>query len=305
MGYFAGSFGGDDVAPGASFAKPPAGHSTGKIDGTVTDPDSGKPIAGATVTLAFQGRGAVNPSTVTDALGHYSLGGITRGRYGKLEVAAPGYLSARSAVTVGKGGAHKDFTARRDWAAAVGGATISDFNGTDHTIGGCGPTSAIDLSQVSGWKTAAGADEVTPTNVFVPKHLTVKLPQAINIKEIAVDPTATCFDGASASTSGYRIETSPDGTTWTTANQGTFTADDLGQLNSLTPDCRRGRGAVRAVHDPGQPGAELRDRLPRHLHRVRARRPHRARGLRDAGPLVVSSRRVVDLARVTGRGCWS
>jgi extracellular elastinolytic metalloproteinase len=235
MGFYAGSFDGDDVSPGASFARPPANHSTGKVDGTVTDPDTGRPISGASVTLAFQGLGAVNPSTVTDAQGHYSLGPVPRGHYAKLEVAAPGYLSAKAAVTVGKGSARRDFTARRDWAAAAGGATISDFTGTDHTAGGCGPTSAIDLSQVSGWKTAAGADEVTPTNVFVPKHLTVKLPQAINLKEFGVDPTANCFDGNSASTSGYKIETSMDGATWTTASQGTFTADDLGQLNSLTP----------------------------------------------------------------------
>ena len=120
MGFYAGSFGGDDIAPGASFAKPPAGHATGRIEGTVSDPDTGKPVPGATVTLAFQGRGAVNPSTVTDAQGHYSLGPVPRGRYSKLEAEAPGYLSARSAVTVGKGSAHSDFSARRDWAASSG-----------------------------------------------------------------------------------------------------------------------------------------------------------------------------------------
>ena len=245
MGFYAGSFDGDDIAPGASFAKPPAGHAIGRIEGNVSDPDTGRPIPGATVTLAFQGRGAVNPSTVTDAQGHYSLGPVPRGHYAKLEVGAPGYLSARSAVTVGKGSAHSDFSARRDWAASSGGATISDFNGTDHTPGGCGPLSAIDLSQLNGWKTAAGADEVTPTNVFVPKHLTVKLPQAITVTEFAVDPSANCGDGASASTSGYRIETSADGTTWTTANQGAFTADDLGRLNSLTPSA--GTTGVRFV----------------------------------------------------------
>ena len=245
MGFYAGSFGGDDIAPGASFAKPPAGDATGRIEGSVSDPDTGTPVPGATVTLAFQGRGAVNPSTVTDAQGHYSLGPVPRGRYSKLEVEAPGYLSARSAVTVGKGSAHRDFSARRDWAASNGGAAITDFNGTDHTPGGCGPVSAIDLTQLNGWKTAAGADEVTPTNVFVPKHLTVKLPQAITVKEFLVDPSASCGDGASASTSGYRIETSADGTTWTTANQGTFTADDLGQLNSLAPSA--GTTGVRFV----------------------------------------------------------
>jgi hypothetical protein len=235
LGYFAGSFDGDDAAPGASFAKPPATHTTGRISGVVTDPDTGQPIAGATVTLAFGGRGAVNPSAVTDAQGRYKLGPVPRGHYAKLEVDAPGYVSTRGAVTVGKGTARRDFSARRDWAASSGGATIAEFTGTDHTAGGCGPTAAIDLSRISTWKTAAGADEATPTNVFVPKHITVKLPRAITLKELAVDPSAGCFDGASASTAGYRIETSPDGTTWTTANQGTFTANDLGRLNTLTP----------------------------------------------------------------------
>ncbi len=235
MGYFAGSFDGEDAAPGASFAKPPATHATGRITGVVTDPDSGRPVAGAVVTLAFQGRGSVNPSAVTDAQGRYSLGPVPRGHYSKLEADSPGYLPARSAVTVGKGSARLDFTARRDWAATAGGATVAEFTGTDHTAGGCGPAAALDLSEVSGWKTAAAADEVTPSNVFVPKHLTVKLPQAINLKEFGVDPAPTCFDGGSAATSGYRIETSPDGTTWTTANQGTFAAGDGGRLNSLTP----------------------------------------------------------------------
>ena len=110
------------------------------------------------------------------------------GHYSKLEADSPGYLPARSAVTVGKGSARLDFTARRDWAATSGGATVADFTGTDHTAGGCGPAAALDLSQVSGWKTAAAADEVTPSNVFVPKHLTVKLPQTINLKEFGVDP---------------------------------------------------------------------------------------------------------------------
>ena len=235
MGYFAGSFGGDDVAPGASFAKPPASHATGRVRGTVTDPDSGMPIAGATVTLAFQGRGTVNPAAVTDAQGRYTLGPVPRGHYPKLQVDAPGYLSGRSAVTIGAGTVRRDFAARRDWAAAAGGATVSGFTGSDHTVGGCGPLAAIDLSRISAWKTAAAAEEATPSNVFVPKQITVKLPQAITLTEFQVDPSAGCGDGSSASTSGYRIETSPDGATWTTAAQGTFTADDLGRLNSLIP----------------------------------------------------------------------
>ena len=187
----------------------------------------------------------MNPSAVTDAGGHYSLGPVPRGHYPKLQVDAPGYLSARSAVTIGT--RHRPPRPQRPprLGRRGGGATISDVNGTDHTAGGCGPASAIDLSQVNGWKTAAGADEGTPTHVFVPKHVTVKLPQAVNVTELAVDPTANCGDGGSASTGGYRIETSTDGATWTTADQGTFKAGDRGRLNSLTPSA--GATAVRFV----------------------------------------------------------
>ena len=104
--------------------------------------------------------------------------------------------------------------------------------------------------------------------------------------QFAVDPTANCCDGGSASTGGFRIETSADGATWTTAGQGTFTADDLGRLNSLAADRGRDRGAVRAVHDPGQPGAGLRHRLPDGaVHGLSVRRPDRAGGVRHPGAL--------------------
>jgi extracellular elastinolytic metalloproteinase len=245
MGFFAGSFGGDDIAPAASFARPPATRSAGKVTGVVTDPDSGKPVAGATVTLAFQGDGVVNPSAVTDASGHYSLGPVPQGHYGKLEVDAPGYVGGRASVKVGKGGAHRDFSARRDWAATSGGATVAEFNGPDRTAGGCGPAAALDLTQLNGWKSTTGDNAGTPTNVFVPKHLTVKLPQAITLTQLQVDPTATCGDGASASTGAYKIETSPDGSAWTTASQGAFTTDDQGSLVPLTPTA--GAAGVRFV----------------------------------------------------------
>jgi len=245
MGFYAGSFDGDDIAPAASFARPPAGHATGRISGVVTDPDSGQPVAGATVKLAFQGQGSVNPTAVTDASGHYSLGPVPRGHYGKIEANAPGFVSSLSAVRVGRHGGHRDFSARRDWAAASGGAKVSSFSGPDHTRGGCGPVEAIDLTQLNGWKSSAGDDQSTPTNVFVPKQLTVQLPQAINLTQLAVDPTASCGDGGSASTGAYRIETSTDGTTWTTANQGTFTVDDRGALVPLTPTA--GTAGIRFV----------------------------------------------------------
>jgi len=86
MGFFAGSLGGNDTEPGASFAKPPATNATGTISGTVTDGDSGLPLQGITVTLAFQGSGPANPTTVTQADGTYSIPDVPVGTYAKLAI---------------------------------------------------------------------------------------------------------------------------------------------------------------------------------------------------------------------------
>jgi hypothetical protein len=131
--------------------------------------------------------------------------------------------------------ARADFEIVRDWAARSGGATITDFNGPDYSAYGCGPAEAIDLGLSTGWGSTTGDDEGTPTNVFVPKHLTVDLNQPVAITSFGVDPNATCGDAGSASTGRYQIETSADGTTWTTAATGEFTPADRGRLNDVKP----------------------------------------------------------------------
>ena len=235
MGFFAGSLGGDDASPGADFHTPPANHDKGTITGTVTDADSGQPVSGLTVSLAFQGApGAANPSDTTDAEGHYSIGPVRVGTYPKLNVSGVGFDPARSSVTVTTAGTVKNFEVRRDWAAASGGASIADFNGPDFSPV-CGPPQVIDTSQASGWGSTTGNDDGDPTNVFVPKFVVIELPATIDVTQFAVDPSATCGDGGSASTGDFKIETSPNGTTWTEAASGTFTLDDRGELNPVTP----------------------------------------------------------------------
>ena len=246
MGYFAGSLGGDDSAPAASFATPPSRHATGTVSGVVRDADTGAPVAGVPVTLAFEGgAGIANPTAVTAADGSYALGPVPVGTYRKLVVSGAGYDTRTAPVTVTRGGTSADFSVRRDWAAASGGATISDFTGPDFSPA-CGPLQAIDNSQATGWGSTTGDDNGTPTNVFAPKQITIDLGRAIDVSQLGVDPAATCGDGGSASTGDYRIETSPDGTAWTTANTGTFTVADRGRINLLTPATGAG-AAVRYV----------------------------------------------------------
>jgi hypothetical protein len=127
-----------------------------------------------------------------------------------------------------------DFSILRDWASTSGGAQLFEFNGPNYAPQ-CGPEGAIDLSLGTGWGSSTGNDNADPTNVFVPKHITINMHHVIDISSFGVDPNATCGDPGSSSTGDFMIETSPDGVTWTTAATGTFVAADRGRLNEVDP----------------------------------------------------------------------
>ncbi len=116
--------------------------------------------------------------------------------------AGPASSSATKSVTVTPSGATRDFAVRKDWAASSGGASIADFNGPDYSGFGCGPDEAIDDSQSSGWGSTTGDDDGTPTNEFIPKFIVIDMDRHVDISKFAVDPSATCGDGGSASTGG-------------------------------------------------------------------------------------------------------
>lgn len=235
MGFFAGSLGGEDSQPGASFAIPPKHLSGHDVTGVVTDKDTGQPLANLPVTLAFQGAGAANPTAVTDATGRYTIHGVPAGKYSKLVVNGVGYEPTRTSVDVGASGASVSFTVRRDWAAASGGAAISAHTGADFTRSGCGPVNAIDLSEGAGWVTNSGAGtSQQATATYVPKSFTVDMKSPVNVTGFGIDPTPGCARGASASAGQVQLETSPDGTTWTIAATPTFTAENDGQINPVT-----------------------------------------------------------------------
>jgi hypothetical protein len=129
-----------------------------------------------------------------------------------------------------------NFSLTHDWAAATGGAQITDFNGPDYTQFGCGPQGAIDLSQGTGWGSTTGNDAGDPTNTFVNKHITVQLPQAVDITSFRIDPSATCGDGLSASTGAVTIAVSPTGApgTYTNVASATFDNGDVGHYNTVS-----------------------------------------------------------------------
>lgn len=234
MGWYAGVVDGGDAHPAEDFHVPPTGATT-TLSGTVVDLDTNAPVAGALVFIGGHASGyAGDYSAVTGADGKYTITNVAPGTYPKVVVAANGYEFLTQAVTV-KAGAAANFTPRRNWASASGGGTVAAFNGPDYSSFGCGPGGAIDNTQGTGWGSTTGDNNGKPTNVMTPKHVDIALPAAVTVKTFRVDPSNTCGDPGSSSTGGYRIETSADGTTWATAQEGTFTATNRGKYTDLTP----------------------------------------------------------------------
>jgi extracellular elastinolytic metalloproteinase len=228
MGWYAGAVDGADAFPAESFKlRPAAEKRPGSIEGTLTDDQTGEPLAG--IRVAIGGHGDRYAAT-TDADGRFRITGVLPGTYLKLTVAGVGYDGFTQEVTV-RSGRTTDLTGelRRDWAAAPGGAEVVDFTGPDFSDSGCGPTGAIDQSQATGWGSVTG-DEAAPTGTAVPKHVDIALPEPIDITAdeaagataFRVDPSNTCGDPASSATDDYRIEVSTDGESWTEVADGSF-----------------------------------------------------------------------------------
>ncbi|MFG1608137.1 M36 family metallopeptidase, partial [Actinoplanes sp. NPDC049265] len=233
MGWFAADLGGNDITPIEDFSTPPRRDaSRTSITGTVTDTDTGTPVAGATVTFAGHASGfADSYQATTDTTGKYTITNVLPGgTYPEVTATAPGYEPVSRDLPVHQGTNKTDWQLRRDWAATSGGSTITEANGEDYTVIGCGPDAALDGRQSTGWSTDA---VYTTDGKIDPRHLTVQLPATIDISQIAINPTGNCGDDASASTGDYRLETSTDGHTWTTTSEGHFNIDNRNKMNPL------------------------------------------------------------------------
>jgi extracellular elastinolytic metalloproteinase len=236
MGWYAGAVDGSDAFPAEDFQLPPAPVTLRTaIVGEVTDPSNGnRPVVGAVVHVTGHDSGFLGDYTaVTGGTGRYRIPNVFPGTYPKVVAEAPGYEPASHPVDTADPTAG-DFSLRRDWAAYSGGATITGFNGPDNSVLGCGPIEAIDTSLGTGWGSTTGDDNGTPTNQFVPKFIVVDLQHPVDISGFAVDPSNTCVDDQTSATGRYEIDTSPDGTTWTTAAQGAFATADIGRLNAVS-----------------------------------------------------------------------
>jgi hypothetical protein len=242
MGFFAGAVNGDDPAPVEDFSMPPAANTPrGSLTGSVTDSATAAPVVGTTVAFGGHASGfAGDYAATTDAAGEYTITGILPGTYPKVAASGAGYDPAVQTVSVGARVNTINWALRRDWAASSGGGSIVDFDLPDYTSFGCGPISLLDQSQGTGWGSAAEIVGGTGTTVK-PKHATIKLPNAVNIAELTINPSNTCGDGGSASTGDFKVETSANGTTWTLGAQGHFTPDQR-KINSVPLAAGSGTG---------------------------------------------------------------
>lgn len=233
MGWFAGAVDGGDAFPAEDFHLPPSAPGA-SVSGTVTDKVTGQPVQGALVFIGGHDSGYTGDySDVTGADGKYSFDNVLPGTYPKVVVAGGGYEFLTQPVTVKAGGTTANFSPRRNWASASGGGKLASFTGPDYSSFGCGPAGAIDGAQGTGWGSTTGDDAGTPTNTPIPKNIVVDLPEDVTINTFSIDPSPQCGDPGSASTGGYKVETSADGTTWATAAEGTFTAANRGKYNEV------------------------------------------------------------------------
>ncbi|HEY6737681.1 MAG TPA: M36 family metallopeptidase, partial [Actinopolymorphaceae bacterium] len=230
MGYFAGSIDGDDARPVESFALPPKpGSPTGTLTGTVAS-DAGRPVSGAVVAFGGHNFGfGGHYAAVTAADGTYVISGVYAGTYPKVFARGAGLDEGTATVAVRAGMNRKDWKLRRNWAATSGGSRVVDFSGGDASAFGCGPAALLDQSQAVGWS----SDVVTSGNAMQPRFVVIRLPEAVDISTLSIDPSATCGDAGSASTGDYRVETSLDGKTWTRAASGHFGVADRGRMNAV------------------------------------------------------------------------
>jgi hypothetical protein len=266
MGYFASAIDGDDATPFEDFSLPPSADAPrGTITGTVTDERTKSGLSGALVAVAGH---ASAPgfleylADTTDSAGRYSIPGVFYGTYQDVSASKPGYDAQVAPLRVRAPVTRLDGALRRDWAASSGGASVATFSGPDFTQFGCGPASAIDQSLGNGW--ASTSVDSPGSFTVTPKHVVVKLPQAVDVGTFAIDPGATCGDAGSASTKDYRVETATtstlpaeNSTAWKLAAQGSFGAEDQHRLNRVTPAPGSG-SAVRFVRftmiNPQVPG---------------------------------------------------
>ncbi|MBI5104476.1 MAG: discoidin domain-containing protein [Solirubrobacterales bacterium] len=224
------------------------------LSGSVVDGDSGLPVQGANVAFHAAGDPGQPIAAVTDATGRYIITGVPADSTGRLVVGGPGWTpTSVEGLTLPV--AEQDVELRRDWAATGGGARVTAA--TDEGAAGCEPGRLVDGDRTTAWSAGAGAAPASPDAV------TVELAAPVDVDRFQLTAGAGCGHADGAALGRYRIETSPDGVTWTTAREGELGPDDRGRAAALEPTggatgVRFARLVLLGAQDPASPTIDVR-----------------------------------------------
>lgn len=82
-----------------AFAAPAQIRGTGRLQGNIFDKSTGKPVAGATVTIGNPSGNTRPIVTKTDSRGHWAAIGMTSGQW-NVDISAAGYVTSRGTATI-------------------------------------------------------------------------------------------------------------------------------------------------------------------------------------------------------------
>ncbi len=170
-------------------ALPPS--QSGTVSGKVTDAATSANISGATVSLS---NGA---STTTASDGTYSIAGLAGGTY-TMTVSKSGYTTWSGPVTITVGTTTTQNVALTAAVTATNWARTGTASASS-TDGSNSPSRAIDGSTSTYWRSSSGGTQ----------WLRVDLGSSKSVSKVVVNWNGSYYAKA------YRIETSSDGSTWT------------------------------------------------------------------------------------------
>ena len=210
------------------------------LTGRVSDADTGLALPGATLSWN------ATATTTSGADGRYLLSGLPGGATGTFGVAGPaGYekLTAPGVTLPAADFITQDLALHRDWAAAAPTTAAPDASAP-----GCEPAKATDNDRATGWSTTA------------PAALTVALAAPVDVARVVLTPGGACGHPDGAALGAYRLETSADGATWTTAATGTLSGTaDQAVATSTAPQTRYVRLQALSAQDTTAPTIDLRE----------------------------------------------
>jgi extracellular elastinolytic metalloproteinase len=248
MGYFAETNGKVRVVEDFSLPVTCPGVGCGRVQGRIVDADTGEPVVGATVTLAGAATGIpVQLGATTGADGTYTIDDVPNHRYPHVHVSSPGYLP-RSIRQVDVSGTRVlDAAVVRNWAQLDGGTTITRAVSGGAVSDLCPVELALDGDQGTRWQT-------TKRVGGRPASVTLRFPQAVDLRSIAIDPSP-CMRHGTYRLRAFTFFTRQDGGAWFKAivNDGSLPRHRLVHFD--IGKGRRDVTQVRLVLRRSEPGA--------------------------------------------------